>query len=142
VSRLSNPLLLVRPSSSDDQLAPIPVFDQAPDLDSLLSRFLGELQAGKFDDRLEDIWPQVRDRVLTARELRARQALDAFRLHDEVVFAAHVKPAYLRGMAGRIVEINEGSIVVCVHRALGRFHDGHIQCTPLSVLRLNRSTAT
>ena len=56
---------------------------------------------------------------------------------DEVRINHTVKPQYLRGAHGRIIDLDDHTATVCLHRPIGRFTSGHIRCPPLALDRLH-----
>ena len=56
---------------------------------------------------------------------------------DRVRINHHANPRYLHGIHGVVVELDEHTAVVCVHRPVGRFKSGEIRCPPLVLDRLN-----
>jgi len=52
---------------------------------------------------------------------------------DEVRINQTVKPRYLHGVRGRIIEIHGHDVTVCLHRPVGRFTNGEIRCSALAL---------
>jgi nitrogen fixation-related uncharacterized protein len=102
----------------------------------VLSLFLGAVDAGQYDDKLEVILKWVNRRMSEGHEERTKRALAELRLGDRVAFSEDVTPRYLRGVTGDVVAFDGDAVVVCLGRPLGRFRSGHIQSSPLGVVKL------
>lgn len=104
----------------------------------LLGMFLGTLEAGKYDDKLDVIAKWVERRVHEAKEERAGRMLMGFRLGDSVIFIADpdVPPA-LRGVMGDIVAFEGREVVVDVGRPVGPLQSRHVRCAPRALMTLN-----
>lgn len=124
------------PSGAGARPAP-EVFDITEE-QMLLGMFIGALEAGKYDDKLDVIANWVERRVHEAKEERAGRALMGFRLGDSVIFIANpdVPPA-LRGVMGDIVAFEGSEVVVDVGRPVGQFQSGRIRCAPRALMTLN-----
>jgi hypothetical protein len=103
----------------------------------LLGMFLGALDAGKYDDKLDVIAKWVERRRHDAEEERAGRALMGFRLGDAVIFIADpdVPPA-LHGVIGDIVAFEDREVVVNIGGPIGRFRSGPIRCAPRALVTL------
>ena len=56
---------------------------------------------------------------------------------DRVRINHHASPRYLHGVHGIVIELDQHTATVCVHRPIGRFKSGEIRCPPLVLDRLN-----
>ena len=56
---------------------------------------------------------------------------------DRVRINHHASPRYLHGIHGDVVDIDDHTATVCVHRSIGRFKSGEIRCPPLVLDRLS-----
>jgi hypothetical protein len=57
---------------------------------------------------------------------------------DRVRFTHRIRPQYLQGVEGVVIEIDQRTATVCVHQPLGRFGCGQIRrCPPLLLERLH-----
>ena len=43
----------------------------------------------------------------------------------------------LHGAHGRVIDLDDHTATVCLHRPIGRFTSGQIRCPPLALDRLN-----
>ena len=57
---------------------------------------------------------------------------------DQVQINTTIKPRYLHGVRGKVIDIDDEYATICVHRPIGRFHSGHIRCPPLALEKLSR----
>ena len=71
------------------------------------------------------------------RTISSQKALAMLNVGDRVRINHHANPRYLHGIHGVVVELDEHTAVVCVHRPVGRFKSGEIRCPPLVLDRLN-----
>ena len=69
--------------------------------------------------------------------VQAATALAQLCIGDEVRINHTVKPRYLHGAHGRVIDLNDHTATVCLHRPIGRFTSGQIRCPPLALDRLN-----
>lgn len=67
------------------------------------------------------------------KETRAATALAALCVGDQVRINLTVSPKYLYGACGRVIDLDEHTATVCLHRPVGRFKNGHIRCPPLAL---------
>lgn len=74
--------------------------------------------------------------------VRAATALATLCVGDEVRINRTVKPRYLHGLVGRVIDIGGQDVTVCLHRPVGRFTSGHIRCSALALERLGAAPAT
>lgn len=104
----------------------------------LLGMFIGALDAGKYDDKLDVIAKWVQRRRHDAEEERAGRALMGFRLGDSVIFIADPDvPPVLRGVIGDIVGFEGRQVVVNVGQPIDQFRSGHVRCAPRALVTLN-----
>jgi len=89
------------------------------------------------DRHLTAIADAIHARLDLLETINAAKALAMLNVGDRVRFNHHTRPQYLRGVEGVIVELDQHTASVCVHRPIGRFHNGEIhQCPPLLLERL------
>lgn len=100
--------------------------------------FIGALDAGKYDDKLDVITKWVERRRHDAEEERAGRSLMGFRLGDSVIFIADSDvPPVLRGVIGDIVAFEGREVVVNIGQHIDQFPSGHIRCAPRALMTLN-----
>jgi hypothetical protein len=98
---------------------------------------LDQIAAGELDPHLVAIADAVDARQELLETINAAKALAMLNIGDRVRFNHHTRPQYLRGVEGVIVELDQHTATVCVHRPIGRFRTGEVhQCPPLLLDRL------
>jgi hypothetical protein len=105
-----------------------------PDPERLL---LDQIAAGVLDPHLVAIAEAVHARHELLRTINSQKALAMLNVGDRVRINHHASPRYLHGIDGVVVELDEHTATVCVHRPIGRFKSGEIRCPPLVLDRLN-----
>jgi len=91
---------------------------------------------GKLDDHIHALGDAIEARVHLLHTVQAATALAALCVGDNVRINHNVKPKYLHGARGRIVDLDDHHVTVCLHRPIGRFTSGQIRCPPLALDRL------
>lgn len=114
---------------------PSPVRGRRPsdDPDRLL---LDAIADGELDHFLHALADAIDARRHLLHTVKAATALAALCVGDQVRINDHVSPKYLHGACGRVIEVDEHSATVCLHRPIGRFKSGHVRCPPLALDRL------
>jgi hypothetical protein len=97
--------------------------------DALLDR----IAAGELDAQLTAVAEAVRARFELLDTVNSAKALARLRVGDRVRINHHVSPRYLHGLHGTIVDLDDRSATICVHRRVGRFKSGEIRCPPLAL---------
>lgn len=111
--------------------APLP---QAPT--DRADTLLDQIAAGDLDSQLTQVAEAIRARFDLLQTVNSAKALAQLNVGDRVRINHHASPRYLRGIHGTIVQLDEQSATVCVHRPVGRFTSGEIRCPPLVLDRL------
>jgi hypothetical protein len=124
----------VQPQLQTSRPARIPPPDQAAESERLL---LDQIAAGELDLHLIAIADAIRARHELLQTVSAAKALAMLNVGDRVRINHLASPRYLHGIQGNVVELDEHSATVCVHRPIGRFKSGEIRCPPLVLDRLN-----
>jgi len=101
---------------------------------------LNAIANGDLDDHLTALADATDARLHLLHTIEAATALAALSVGDEVCINDTVKPKYLRGVHGRIIDLDEDTATVCLHRPIGRFTSGHVRCPPLALDRLDPQT--
>jgi hypothetical protein len=109
------------------------------DSDRLL---LDVIADGELDHSLHALADAINARLHLLHTVQAATALAQLCVGDDVRINHTVKPKYLHGAQGRVIDIDEHTATVCLHRPVGRFTSGHIRCPPLALDRLNSSPTT
>ena len=97
---------------------------------------LDRIAAGELDLYLTAIAGAIRARFDLLQTVNSARALAQLTLGDRVRINEHASPRYLHGIHGTIVDVDQQSATVCVHRPVGRFTSGEIRCPPLALDRL------
>ena len=106
----------------------------APEPEQLL---LDQIAAGALDAHLHAIADAIGARIDLLDTVNSAKAMAMLNVGDRVRFNHHIRPQYLRGVEGVIIELDRDSASVCVHRPVGRFRSGEIRrCPPLLLQRL------
>lgn len=85
---------------------------------------------GRLDHWLDDI-----NTAIIQRRLRlARLQFEALKIGDEVRVSSHVKPKYMAGAVGKVVEKRQTKVTVEFDEPMGRF--GRRVIVPLSALEV------
>jgi hypothetical protein len=92
---------------------------------------------GELDDHLGALADAVHARRHLLHTVRTATALADLCVGDQVRINTTIKPRYLHGVHGKIIDIDEESATICMHRPIGRFHSGHIRCPPLALEKLS-----
>jgi hypothetical protein len=98
---------------------------------------LDQIAAGVLDEHLTAIAEAVHARHQLLDTINSHEALAMLNVGDRVRFNQHTKPQYLRGVEGVVIELDQRTATICMHRPVGRFRSGEIRCPPLIVDRLN-----
>jgi hypothetical protein len=98
---------------------------------------LDAIAEGELDHSLHAIADAVNARRHLLHTVKAATALAQLCVGDEVRINHTVSPKYLHGVCGRVIDLDDDSATVCLHRPVGRFTSGHIRCPPLALDRLH-----
>jgi hypothetical protein len=98
---------------------------------------LDQIAAGELDPHLSAIAEAIRARFDLLQTIGSAKALAELNAGDRVRINHHASPRYLHGVQGTVVDLDEHTATVCVHRPIGRFKSGEIRCPPLVLDRLN-----
>jgi len=130
-----------RPTSPNHRSAlPAPPSGPQPtaDPDRLL---LDAIADGSLDDHLATLADAINARRHLLHTVKAATALAQLCVGDEVRINHTVSPKYLHGIHGRVIDLDDESATVCLHRPVGRFTSGHVRCPPLALERLQSHAA-
>ncbi len=89
---------------------------------------LDQIAAGDLDLHLTAIAEAIRARYELLQTISSAKALAMLNIGDRVRINHHARPRYLHGTHGTLVELDEHTATVCVHRPIGRFKSGEIRC--------------
>lgn len=102
-------------------------------------RLLDQIASGALDPHLTQIAEAIRARSLLLQTIASAKALAELTVGDRIRINSQATPRYLHGIEGTVVDLDEESATVCVHRPVGRFKSGEIRCPPLVLDRLGRA---
>lgn len=100
---------------------------------------LDQIASGALDSHLTRIAEAIRARSMLLQTIASAKALAELTVGDRIRINSHATPRYLHGIEGTVVDLDEESATVCVHRPVGRFKSGEIRCPPLVLDRLGRA---
>jgi hypothetical protein len=103
---------------------------------------LDAIAAGELDEHLPALADAVGARMHLLHTVQHANALAQLCVGDEVRINHTVKPRYLHGVCGRIIDICGRDVTVCLHRPIGRFTSGQIRCSALALDRLGAAPTT
>lgn len=94
---------------------------------------------GELDPHLEALAQAIHARRHLLHTVATHTALAQLCVGDEVQIDNTVRPQYLRGLRGSVLEIDDERVTICVHRPVGRFTSGEIRCPPLILKKLSKA---
>ncbi len=98
---------------------------------------LDQIAAGELDAHLIAIADAAHARLELLDTINSAKALAMLNIGDRVRFNNHIRPQYLRGVEGVVIDLDHHTATVCVHQPIGRFRSGEIRrCPPLLLERL------
>lgn len=97
---------------------------------------LQQIADGALDPHLQALAQAIDARLHLLHTVATQTALAQLCIGDEVQINNTIRPHYLRGLRGKIIEIDSERATVCVHQPVGRFHSGEIRCPPLTLQKL------
>jgi hypothetical protein len=97
---------------------------------------LDQVADGALDHSLHALADAIHARQHLLHTVQAATALAQLCVGDVVCINHTIKPHYLCGAQGRIVDLDDHTATVCLHRPIGRFTSGRIRCPPLALDRL------
>lgn len=101
---------------------------------------LDAIANGELDDHLTALADAVHARHHLIDTVRSATLLAQLRIGDDIRINHTIRPQYLRGLHGTIVELDDERATVCLHRPVGRFHTGEIRCPPLTLEKLAKAS--
>ena len=102
---------------------------------------LDAIADGELDHSLHALADAINARLHLLHTVKAASALAQLCVGDEVRINHTVKPRYLHGAHGRVIDLDDHTATVCLHRPIGRFTSGQIRCPPLALDRLHPQPA-
>jgi hypothetical protein len=101
---------------------------------------LDAIANGELDDHLTALANAVGARHHLIDTVRSATVLAQLHVGDDVRINHTIRPQYLRGLHGTIVDLDDERATVCLHRPVGRFHTGEIRCPPLTLEKLAKAS--
>ena len=98
---------------------------------------LDQIADGVLDPHLAALADAIHARQELLDTVNSAKALAMLNVGDRVRINHHAKPRYLHGVQGVVVELDQYTATVCMHRPVGRFTSGEIRCPALILDRLN-----
>lgn len=98
---------------------------------------LDQIASGALDPHLTAIAEAIRARYELLQAIGSAKALAQLEIGDRVQINDQATPRYLHGIHGTVVDLDDQTATVCVHRPVGRFKSGEIRCPPLVLDRLD-----
>ncbi len=98
---------------------------------------LDAIADGELDHHLTALADAIDARRHLLHTVKAATALAALCVGDEVRINHTVTPKYLRGIRGRVIDLDDDSATICLHQPVGRFTSGHVRCPPLALDRVH-----
>jgi hypothetical protein len=101
---------------------------------------LDAIAAGELDEHLVALADAVHARRALLHTVRAAKAIAQLCIGDPVQINRNVRPGYLHGEHGVIVDLHDHAVTVRLRRPVGRFRSGELRCPPLALDKLDRPT--
>jgi hypothetical protein len=101
---------------------------------------LDAIAAGELDEHLVALADAVHARRALLHTVRSANAIAELCIGDPVQINRNVRPGYLRGEHGVIVDLDDHAVTVRLLRPVGRFRSGELRCPPLALDKLDRPT--
>jgi hypothetical protein len=98
---------------------------------------LDQIAAGELDTHLAAISDAIHARRELMHSISSARAIAMLNVGDRVRINHRARPRYLHGVQGRVIDVDERTVTVCIHRPVGRFTGGEIRCPPLALDRLD-----
>ena len=116
------------------------LWSEVPDQSSIAPErlLLDAIAAGELDEHLVALADAVHARRALLHTVRSANAIAELCVGDAVRINRNVRPGYLYGEHGVIVEVDERSVTVRLLRPVGRFRTGELRCPPLALDKLDR----
>jgi hypothetical protein len=111
-----------------------------PDRPDPERQLLSQIADGALDPHLPALAQAIDARLHLLHTVRSVTALAMLNVGDRVRINHHARPRYLHGVQGTILELDERTATICIHRPVGRFTGGEIRCPPLALDRLDPAT--
>lgn len=100
---------------------------------------LDAIAAGELDEHLVALADAIHARRALLHTVRAAHALAELCVGDHVRINRNVRPGYLYGEHGVIVDLDDHAVTVRLLRPVGRFRTGELRCPPLALDKLDRN---
>jgi hypothetical protein len=97
---------------------------------------LAAIADGELDDHLIALAEAVRARQDLLHTVRSAAALAGLCVGDYVRLGHAVRPRYLAGLHGTVIDVDALTVTVRLPEPIGRFRSGTVRCPPLALDRL------
>ena len=101
---------------------------------------LDAIAGGELDEHLVALADAVHARRALLHTVRSANAIAELCIGDPVQINRNVRPGYLHGEHGVIVDLHDHAVTVRLLRPVGRFRSGELRCPPLALDKLDRPT--
>jgi hypothetical protein len=101
---------------------------------------LDAIAAGELDEHLVALADAIHARRALLHTVRSANAIAELCIGDPVRINRNVRPGYLHGEHGVIVDLHDHAVTVRLRRPVGRFRSGEVRCPPLALDKLDRPT--
>ncbi len=101
---------------------------------------LDAIANGELDEHLTALGDAIHARHHLLQTIHSATALADLCVGDHVQINHTITPRYLHGLHGSIIDLDDQSATVCLHRPVGRFHTGEIRCPPLTLDKLAKAS--
>lgn len=88
------------------------------------------------DEELNSLVDYIRVAYKTRQARRNAVAKAAIQVGDRVKFGTNLKPQYLQGCQGEVMEIRSSRILVRLDRPVGKYITGEVLATPASLIQI------
>ena len=100
---------------------------------------LDAIAAGELDEHLVALADAVHARRALLHTVRSATAIAELCVGDPVRINRNVRPGYLYGEHGVIIDLDDHTVTVRLLRPVGRFRTGELRCPPLALDKLDRT---
>ena len=99
---------------------------------------LESIASGELDLHLPAIARAIDARLHLLHTMESLDALADLVIGDHVRINHHARPRYLQGLHATVVDVDDQTATISLHRPIGRFTSGTVRCPPLVLDRLGR----
>ena len=111
-----------------------------PSEDSPQGLLLDAIAQGELDAHLVALADAIHARRELLHTIRSATAIAEFSIGDPVRLNGQVRPRYLRGEFGMVIDRDDYAVTVRLIRPIGRFRSGEVRCPPLLLDKLDHTS--